>query len=294
MNKLSYVIPTGKNEIAYQAVYAVRSIKRADPQAPVYTFLPDQEVDLIPDDIIHELKDTTNVLTGSIPVPEYPMSVNHAALIEAEKRAETKYIAILDTDILVTKPLELPNEDAELYLKPVDIGNQYWGRSESTREWSELYSRFGVEKPQYGVTATFDQHNVPHPYWNGGVVITDRSIGLGERWKEIASEIYDEINVSHFTDQVSLAIASAEHTICKLTKHHNYPLQARFLCPNDVQVIHYHRFRHLLKAFNHRDFFDEIGITNEIPHGWLSYKSLIFPPIQLKQYIQDRYGIYEY
>lgn len=250
----TFAITADSGELERQAVLLVRSIERHAPDANVVVFVPRASRGEVSDDALDTYRSAGSVVWGEIPISEYPISALLGAFIAAEERSETEYLVAMDTDTLLLDRLRV-REAGDVWLRPVDVGAQYWGSQDSMRDWKQLYERFGLPLPDRGeyVTAAIDGRTVP-PYWNSGVTITtDRS--LPERWLRYTKEMYydDELPVSRdefFIDQLSLSVATARNEVQELDERANYPLGGRLTVPSDVSVIHYGDRRNLARVFS--------------------------------------------
>lgn len=269
----TFAITADSGELERQAVILVRSIKRHAPDANVVVFIPRASRDVVSDDALDTYRSAGSVVWGEIPISEYPISALLGAFVAAEERSETEYLVAMDTDTLMLDRLRV-QKGGDVWLRPVDVGAQYWGSQDSKGDWKQLYERFGLSMPDRGeyVKAAIDGRAVP-PYWNSGVTITtDRS--LPERWLRYTREMYydDELPVSRdefFIDQLSLSVATARNEVQELDERANYPLGGRLSVPSDVSVIHYGDRRNLARVFSQpvRRELQESGAISNITSG---------------------------
>lgn len=250
MADLGYVFATGEGTVGRQSVALARSIERNHPGAAVYVFVPEDERAAMDDDVLDYLGDVGELLPGDIPIPEYPISAKIEALRLAQAAAGEEYLAMLDTDVLVLEPLTVQASGKELYLKPVDVGRQFWGRDVSEEWWADLYREHDGDVPDWRVRSTFDGVEM-YPHWNAGFVLTSVD-DLGAEWLELAETLHGEIPYDRHADQVALGILSAHRDVEVLDRRYNYPIHLRLRCPEDVVVLHYHRERNLRKVTSRR------------------------------------------
>lgn len=244
---LAVTFAAGQGDIGEQAVTLLRSVRRHLPDAEVYAFVPSDEHDDMSEVVLDALERDATVLTGSIPIPEYPISTKIGALRAAERETDADYVLLLDTDTVLLDSLDLPLDgEADLFLKPVDVGRQFWGRSRSEEWWRRLYERFDQPFPTRRVNSTFDDREML-PYWNAGFVLA-RTGTVGEEWLAVTEAIHDDIPYERHADQVALGIVSERYETRVLDNRYNYPLQLHLWCPSDVRVLHYHD-RHELARF---------------------------------------------
>ncbi|NHX35596.1 MULTISPECIES: hypothetical protein [Halolamina] len=269
----TFAITADSGELERQAVLLVRSIKRYAPDANVVVFIPRASRGEVSGDALATYRSAGSVVWGEIPISEYPISALLGAFVAAEERSETEYLVAMDTDTLLLDRLRV-QQGGDVWLRPVDVGAQYWGSQDSMGDWKQLYERFGLSIPDRGeyVEAAIDGRAVP-PYWNSGVTITtDRS--LPERWLRYTKEMYydDELPVSRdefFIDQLSLSVATARNEVQELDERTNYPLGGRLSVPSNVSVIHYGDRRNLARVFSQpvRRELRESGAIPDITSG---------------------------
>ena len=244
---LAFVFASGSGQVGRQSRYLVRSIRRHHPAAPIYAYVPDDELPEMDEAIHSELDEEATILEGSIPIPEYPISTKIAALAAAEVAADAEYLLMLDTDVLVLDEIDLLGDaNADLFLKPVDVGNQYWGRERSQDDWERLYERYELDLPEWRVRSTFDDRKML-PYWNAGFVLSGVE-GFGEEWLSITEDLHGEIRYERHADQVALGLLSSKYPTETVDNRYNYPVHLRMRCPSDVRVLHYHNAPNLVKV----------------------------------------------
>lgn len=237
----TYAITADTGELGRQAALLCRSLRRHCPRADVVTFVPEASWPAIDRTVRSAIERLSTVVTGEMPIPEFPQSAALAAFVRAAERADTEHVVLLDTDVAVLSPPTVPDDDADLYLKPADLGTLYWGNSRSYPDWRRLYDHFGVPFPDDRVVSTVDRCPML-PYWNAGVVVTrDRS--LPSEWLSMTRETLDREITSRtetfFNDQLALAVLSETRSVSRLTERQNYPLHARVRCPRSTEVLHY-------------------------------------------------------
>jgi len=245
---LAFVFAAGDGQIGRQSVHLLRSIRRHHPDAPVYAYVPVDERDAMAADIREALTDGATVLNGEIPVEGYPISTKIGAIAAAEDATDADHLLMLDTDTVLLDVINVHGErDANLYLKPVDVGRQFWGRNRSRERWLKLYDRYEIPVPEWRVESTFDGIEM-FPYWNAGFALESLdSGGIGEEWLRYTQDLYGEIPYDRHADQVALGLVSAVpgRSVAVLNDRYNHPLHLRLSCPADVQVLHYHNRREL-------------------------------------------------
>lgn len=249
---VAFAITADSGELEIQADILVRSIRENNPAAPILVFIPKSSVNEMNKSILKRFETMGTVVFGTIPIPDYPISALIQAFVEAEQRFENRYLVALDTDTILLNNIRI-SDDADVWLRPVDVGAQYWSSKKARDDWIDLFRRFNYDFPDpfIQLTASVDRRPIP-PYWNSGVVVTtDKS--LPSRWLEYTEILYneDELPVStddFFIDQISLALAVRENEIAQLTERENFPLGGRIRVPQDVAVLHYGDRRNLTRV----------------------------------------------
>lgn len=250
----TFALTADSGELAWQAERLVRSLARNCPEANIVVFVPEAAIERLRRDVLELFESNATVVTGTIPLPEYPISAMVQAFVEAERKSETEYLVAVDTDTLVLNPPRISG-DAEVWARPADVGVQYWTTEEATSEWRQLCAAFGLPFPSKDewLTSTVDRIPIP-PYYNSGVVVTtDRT--LPERWLTLTEELVrrEDVPVSpteFFTDQISLALALRTRRTETLSSRANYPLGGRINVPPDVEIIHYGDRRNLARVLS--------------------------------------------
>ncbi len=243
---LAFVFAAGDGQIGCQSVYLLRSIQRHHPDASVYAYVPADERGSMNDGVRQELTDEATILSGEIPIDGYPISTKIGAIAAAEDATDASHLLMLDTDTVVLDTVDIHREiDADLYLKPVDIGRQFWGRERSRERWRELYDGHEISMPDWRVESTFDGIEML-PYWNAGFVLESLDDGgIGTEWLRYTRDLHGEIPYDRHADQVALGLVSTTRSVAVLDDRYNHPLHLRLSCPADVYVLHYHNRREL-------------------------------------------------
>lgn len=250
LQEATFATTTDSGSLEKQSVLLCESLRRYYPDSRIVNFVPDSAIQDISEEARQFFETNTTVVTGEMPIPSYEPSAKLAAFSHAASVADDGYLVLLDSDVVLLSTITLPDDDAALYVKPVDKGVQYWGSSESLSDWRKLYDYFGVPFPTRRVRSTIDRR-VILPYWNAGVVITDdRSIPdrLLEMTERIVTEDITDWTETIFSDQLALAVLSETTTVSRMWELQNYPMNDRLTCPRDVQVLHYREFQHLRRV----------------------------------------------
>lgn len=266
MENLAFVFATGEGKYAEQSVFLARSIARTNPDSEIYIFVPEAESP----DRLSELAEYGTILEGSQRIPDYGISTKIDALAAVEDAADEEYLLLLDTDTLVLSEITVHEQPGDLFLKPVDVGLQYWGRrNQSLDEWTSLAGRLDLPVPEWRYNSTFDRNPIP-PYWNAGFVLTVNH-RFGAQWLDAVEQIYPDLSYEWHADQVTLGLLSQEYETVSLDHRYNYPLHLRLRVPDNIIVLHYHNRPNLKKPNRHAPFLDEIGMLEHIVEEEYSY-----------------------
>jgi hypothetical protein len=247
---LGIVFAFGPGDLALQARSLARSIRNfTDPDA-VLAFTTTDELEDVPESIVAELESTCTIETGPSPLGGYPIAIKQAALDRAASVLDTNYLLCLDTDVLVLDNIPVPKCNNELYLKPIDIGGQYYGSQASHSEWESLADTFGMTFPGVTTRSTVDRKPIP-PYWNAGMVLT-RNNEFPAKWLSLTKELYENHDTGYFTDQVALGLLSTQYEVGEVGEEYNYPLTNRLFVPHSVKILHYNTFYQLARLYDPR------------------------------------------
>ncbi|MFB6175828.1 MAG: hypothetical protein ABEI99_01540, partial [Halobaculum sp.] len=259
MSSLGVVFAAGEGRIGEQAVYLARSLTRTNPEVTKYVFLPESES--VPHE--SELASSCVPVRGDRTIRDYPISTKIDALAATEQIADETSLLLLDTDTVVTGEIDLPVEPGRVFVKPVDIGRQYWGRqSQSADEWYRIADELGTERPEWTYRSTFDDRPIP-PYWNAGFVLVPND-GFGQRWLDGVRSVYPDLPYEWHADQVTLGLLSQSYDTTPVSNRYNYPLHLRLRTPTDCVTIHYHDHSNLRKARPYVQFLEEIGLWDTV------------------------------
>ncbi len=270
MNEKAFVIGVSSGEYAVKSRYLVESLHRFHEDPEIYTFFREAQQDDFSEDEMDFFREHSTVLTGSIPIQEFPILMKTSALQAALDEAGAEWLVLLDADLLLTGPfdLDLP-DDADIVVKPEDISSYYWGRDESWDDWKDLHERYDVPLPEEGTTATVDGVESRHPLYNAGVVALRRSLAedFVPRWQDITVELYGELREPWFTQQLVFDLLTCDHAVEELPERYNFPLAVSYYCPAGTRVLHYHIFEQF-RTLMHPDVrraVKESGIMQEVP-----------------------------
>jgi hypothetical protein len=271
---IGIVFAFGPGDLALQALYLARSIRNYTKHDEVVAFTTEEEFSRIPRKIRAELKQTCRIEVGTEPVGSFPISIKLAALDRAASILDTEYLLCLDADTLVLDEVTVPKPESELYLKPVDIGGQYYGTRDSHNEWKSLAETFGFTFPGITTRSTVDKKHIP-PYWNAGMVLTKNNDFPG-RWLSLMKSLHKSYDTGYFTDQVALGLLSTEYDVSEVGEAYNYPLTHRLSVPGSVNIIHYNTFFQLARIYYPRVLsrVAQTGIFESIDRDRQTFKHL--------------------
>lgn len=238
MMSKGFCLAGGDKPFGPKAAICIHSIREYYPDTPIYLYIPESEVQVPDIDA-----DGVSAITAPLEIPEYPISSKIQALAVAEAETDERPLWLLDSDTLVRDLL--PDITADVAVKPIDWGGQYWATGD-TGEWSEVYDSLGMPVPSETVTTSVDGKSVL-PYFNAGVVASNLP-SLGKEWLDLTRQLYGTISDPRHTDQVALAALISQYDREHLTENDNYPLNLRLRVPSEVRLIHYHESQNLLKT----------------------------------------------
>jgi len=279
---MDIVFTSGKGKLATQSIYLSRSIRSYGNFDQSFVFIPESEIQNIDGSILRELEGKHSIITEDIPIPDYPISAKIQGLIEAQRRGESEYTLLVDTDTMVLNNIRM-DVDSDLLAVPINIAtDKYWTSSDSQEDWEALYDRFGLEIPEHTITTVVDQQKI-RPYYNAGVVIARDAIG--EQWLDWTEEVFQFASDSKKNaDQVALGLLSQDVEFQELDKKYNYPTHS-IKYPSKICILHYFDLSSIIRVRN-EDVRGKIRYTgaydsiNTDPTIWaLLYSSHGYKPI---------------
>ena len=204
-----------------------------------------------PDSLLKEILESMNV---QIKIPNqlddrYP-EANALLVLQEGIKEDVDVIAMLDTDIVITKDFTEHLSTTKILIKPEDSDPF------SLNDWNQLFDFFQIPFPKERFyTSCSGQKTIP--YFNGGVIIIPKkfAVELLEYWKYFIKQILDKknqlpkrfIEKIRFTGQFafSLALIKSKFPYDALPLSMNYPYSGT-VHPSenpeslDPFVIHYH------------------------------------------------------
>lgn len=188
------------------------------------------------------------------------MSFRYANKAYALEHAETAYMheinVFLDSDTLfVDEPLAFTADHGRDFLaRPVDLRGICRSPNDScfNHYWQECCSLSGITLDDLSIISTTVDRVPIYSNWNGGLLVTKGSKGIGNRWREILERLWQKQVCARPNDfwgsgQVSFALATASLSLSGgiLPEGYNIPIH---LDPLAIKLdeaskaihIHYH------------------------------------------------------
>ena len=195
------------------------------------------------------MEKNTKLIEGQRPIPNYPISAKLGAFCAGAKHSDRPYLLHLDSDTLLLNDFKPINQnDADVFLKPVDLGFIFWGSEESYERWKYLYSEIGKEFPGITLKSSIDKKPIP-PFYNAGVVLAKNN-GFASDWLEMTKFVHNEYPDQRFSDQVALGLLSDQLKINRFTEKESWIMGGHYWCPTDVNVLRYQTFEQLARTNN--------------------------------------------
>lgn len=172
--------------------------------------------------------------------------------------AQPRDVAIsifLDTDMVMTAPLDADDLPAQGEIAVVPEGIQSWGKEEG--RWERVYAHFGLPMPEDRIRLLRGARRLSPPYFNAGFVAqreTDRVEGLsfGQLWRDTASRIDHEVGVGNkrpWLDQIALPVTMRRFGLRPriIDEAANFSISNGRALPDPFspRILHYHRARFL-------------------------------------------------
>jgi hypothetical protein len=288
---MDVVFTAGSGKLAIQSKYLSRSIEEFGDFNESYAFIPENEISHIPDSILSELRSDNILLTGEIPIEDYPISAKIQGLIQAEKQTSASSILLLDTDtVLLNQFPQSIDNSAAFAACPQNIGiNRYWTSNESTEDWKSLEARLKIDRGKKDINTLVDDVST-RPIFNAGVVVTKRD--LAKEWLDYTRQVYYEASKKEMnSDQVALGLLAEEYDYSLLNRKYNNPVPHYLRFQKDTVVLHYFEMGHLIRILNGdiKKKLNTIGICNEFSNI-NKYKSLATSSYGFKRPIKGRIG----
>lgn len=239
----AFALALGKNEFAWMCLFAVRSIRRHNPEAEIYTFLPKEEREKVEDRVLEEIRRKTQFTLGNLPMQNYEISSKIRALEVACQNSSARYKILVDADVALVERFEF-EEEAELMAKPEDL-TQYYTSRKSKEEWEELAELVGLPVPPFDMRNDVDSI-LSHRYYNAGVVVT-KDEGFASEWLELTKKIHKHASRPFQADQIALALLSSKYEFRELPQKLNFPVPHYLKARKDAKLIHYHDYTSIPK-----------------------------------------------
>lgn len=188
---------------------------------------------------------------------DYPLANKPLSASYWEQKSEAEVVVFLDSDIMFLKYPRIFDDEFDIVLRPVDTVNIATDLKFSNKYgpyWKALYKEMGVTQKKQ-VTTTIDQEDILE-YYNSGIVIAKRSLGVFKKWKKNFENIYqtsirppEEI---FFLEQSIFAatVAQLKLKVTPMSKAMNYPIHMKNIAQNEnyminslreIESMHYHK-----------------------------------------------------
>lgn len=176
-------------------------------------------------------------------------------IIALAQPRDTAISIFLDTDMVMTAPLEATDLPAHGEVSVVPEGIQSWGKEEG--RWERVYAHFGLPVPEERIRLLRGARRRSPPYFNAGFVAqreTDRVQGktFGQLWLETARQIDHEVGVANkrpWLDQIALPVTMRRFGIAHriIDEAANFSISNGRAIPDPFtpKILHYHRARFL-------------------------------------------------
>lgn len=220
----------------------VHSVAERMPRHGLTVWLPEDRRDEYDSALRTEMGDRSDLIWGETPDPEWRKAEKHQALIDATERTERDWVALLDVDTVLLGDIGIGESvRASACLKPVDIGETYWGRESSFDDWLKLYSHFPVKFPGVQTRSTVDLKPIP-PFYNGGVVFCRSNTKFPEKWRDWTAEARKLFSrdMLPWGEQEVLGVLSQKYTVEEIGEQLNYPLPHRTAVADGTIILHHH------------------------------------------------------
>ncbi|MCZ8150814.1 MAG: hypothetical protein O9292_00235 [Rhodobacteraceae bacterium] len=161
----------------------------------------------------------------------------------------------LDTDMVMTAPLDAADLPGHGEVSVVPEGIQSWGKEED--RWERVYAHFGLAMPEERIRLLRGARRSSPPYFNAGFVAqreTDRVDGqtFGQLWLDTARKIDHEVGVANkrpWLDQIALPVTLRRFglTYRLIDEAANFSISNGRSLPDPFapKILHYHRARFL-------------------------------------------------
>jgi hypothetical protein len=266
--ELGFVITIEKGDLEAKTLLLVESIRHfggALSDSAIWVVQPTIERDISSDTLRRleslNVKYTKKALNRRLLGMRFANKAYSASFVE-ENAGDFPFLVHLDSDILCVNPpydLLLPY-GKRVGVAPVEVRNigQSVGAPLSSY-WKYVYETCNVSDSYlWGMKSRVDENEI-YAYFNGGVIVEQRSLGLFHKWRSNLELLFDRApfaKQSRSKEFFFLEQASLSATILGITKQdevailpvsHNYPggysnmpakLRAKSL--SEIALLHYH------------------------------------------------------
>ena len=194
-------------------ILLVCSIRKVMPSVQMIAYVPLDKKPLITD----TLKEFCGVMTVELRFMETesmfdPYYKQGNKLIAMAAKRDTDYTVFLDTDIILTRPLDFSKITRSGCVSVVPEGVYTWGKDPT--DWDTVYCKFGLKTPAEKVTLVRSGKESP-PYFNAGFVLFPNAPLMDGRtfsqfWLETAKMVDMDLDIPNkrpWLDQITLPVA---------------------------------------------------------------------------------------
>ncbi|WP_347720773.1 glycosyltransferase [Candidatus Nanohalovita haloferacivicina] len=245
--KTTVSYPVGGSDFAEKALDLTNSIRRNSDEVKIVTGIREEEKDEIDEETLREIKEKTEMHTIRRSTEKYPISAKISTMKKASEEVDSDILIHLDSDVFVVDNIEdifKIRNDKDFLAKPVDFGNQHYACKKSFKQWQEIANALNKDFKGLKYRSTIDNNRIP-PYFNAGVVVSFND-EFPKRWAQVTDKVY-EITQSRYSDQIALGLLEQEFKRGKIEEKKSYNLPGHFRVPENVEILRYEDYNHLLR-----------------------------------------------
>lgn len=271
-------------------ILLVCSIRKVMPDVQVIAYVPSDKKPLITDTIAEFCGVMTVELrfmeTEGVFDPHYKQGNK---LIAMAAKRDADYTVFLDTDIVLTRPLDFPNITCSGCVSVVPEGVYTWGKNPA--DWDYVYRKFELETPTEQVTLVRSGKD-SLPYFNAGFVQFPNAPLLdgktfSEVWLETAQMVDMDSDIPNrrpWLDQITLPVAikraGLSHHV--LSDVYNFSL-SRFQ-PNNPKNLSSQNLKKIARGIKRVNGADPVVLHHHQPKFFLDTKFEAIPNQLLNQF----------
>jgi hypothetical protein len=236
-NSIAFIICTEPGRLENQSILLAQSIREFGGElkdTPIYSFHP-RGGDSIAQVTLEKFA-ALNVQHQQIELntefPDYYLANKPIVCAHAENTIEVEFLIFLDSDQCVfQEPTEffLP-EGHNIGLRP-EYGKGIGSSGEGDRQdgyWQTVYHLLDVKTEQFTITPIGDRHI--RAYWNSGLIVTRRSAGIFNAWKQNFERVMrlgiQPLQGNYMVEQslLSITVCALDEPVYTLPISYSYPL----------------------------------------------------------------------